>query len=73
MEIDYVPFKQSAALLYAGPWVAERLAAVEDFLDTHADAMDPTVRTIIAGARSVTAVDAFRGQYALMSLRNNFV
>ena len=27
--------------------------------------MDPTVRTIVEGARGYTAVDAFRGQYQL--------
>ncbi|HEX7652480.1 MAG TPA: amidase family protein, partial [Verrucomicrobiae bacterium] len=29
--IDYTPFAEVAALLYAGPWVAERKAAVGDF------------------------------------------
>ena len=63
--IDYSPFRECAHLLYAGPWVAERLAAVEGFAQTAADAMDPTVRSIILGAKGMTAVDAFRGQYAL--------
>jgi len=66
--IDYAPFRQSAQLLYGGPWVAERLAAVEAFADRRADAMDPTVRAIILSARAVSAVEAFRGQYRLAAL-----
>ncbi|WP_454915642.1 allophanate hydrolase [Xanthobacter sediminis] len=67
--IDYVPFRECANLLYGGPWVAERLAAVEAFFAAHADDMDPTVRTIVAGATAFSAVDAFRGAYALESYR----
>ncbi len=62
---DYRPFRQAAALLYEGPWVAERLAAVQEFLDEKPESFDPTVRTIIESARSMSAVDAFRGAYAL--------
>ncbi|TPE49885.1 allophanate hydrolase [Amaricoccus solimangrovi] len=64
---DYAPFRAAAALLYDGPFVAERLAAVEDFLATNAADFDPTVRAIIEGARDRTAVEAFRGRYALES------
>ncbi len=69
VEIDYAPFRECAALLYGGPWVAERLAAIESFVDGHAGAMDPTVRAIVEGARAYSAVDAFRGQYRLEELR----
>jgi len=67
--IDYAPFRESAALLYGGPWIAERLAAVADFHAAHAAEMDPTVETIIAGATDYSAVDAFRGLYRLEALR----
>ncbi len=40
---------EAAALLYDGPWVAERLAAVEDFMATN-EAVRSTVRAIIKGA-----------------------
>ena len=66
---DYAPFREAAALLYDGPWVAERLAAVEEFLTTNADDFDPTVRRIIEGAKGRTAVEAFRGLYRLNALR----
>jgi allophanate hydrolase len=67
--IDYVPFRRCAALLYDGPWVAERLAAIEDFATSQAQAMDPTVRAIVTGARNRTAVQAFQGAYELEALR----
>ncbi|HSI41127.1 MAG TPA: allophanate hydrolase [Xanthobacteraceae bacterium] len=69
VEIDYAPFRECALLLYGGPWVAERLAGIEDFVATQADAMDPTVRAIVEGARGMSAVDAFRGQYRLQAYR----
>ncbi len=69
VEIDYAPFRECAALLYEGPWVAERLAAIEDFARTHGHEMDPTVREIILGASCMSAVDAFRGAYALEIFR----
>ena len=66
---DYAPFREAAELLYNGPWVAERLAAVKDFIKTHADAFDPAVRKIIEGASAYDAVDAFEGKYKLEALR----
>ncbi|MGD9656894.1 MAG: allophanate hydrolase [Methylocystis sp.] len=68
-EIDYAPFRDCAALLYGGPWVAERLAAIKLFFAQHAEAIEPTVRGIIAGAQGKTAVDAFEGAYALEAFR----
>lgn len=68
-EIDYAPFRDAAALLYAGPWVAERQAAVGDFVAANRDACDPTVAGIVLGAGDYSARDAFAGQYALGRLR----
>jgi allophanate hydrolase len=69
VEIDFALFRAAADLLYSGPWVAERLAAIEPFLNAHADQMNPVVRDIIAGARRFSAVDAFRAEYKLRELR----
>ena len=65
VEIDFALFRAAADLLYSGPWVAERYAAIGDFLDAHADDMHPVVRDIICGARRYTAVDAFKAEYKL--------
>jgi allophanate hydrolase len=68
VEMEYAPFREAAALLYDGPFVAERFAAIEKFFEAHADAMDPYVRQIIGKGRSLSAVDAFRGEYALRGI-----
>ncbi len=67
--IDYRPFREAAALLYGGPWVAERLLAVTPFIDAHAQDMDPVVRGIIEAARPMTAADSFAGHYRLETFR----
>ncbi|WP_239479245.1 allophanate hydrolase-related protein [Lichenicola cladoniae] len=66
--IDYTPFRDVAALLYDGPYVAERLAAIEPFITWQPEAMDPVVHRIIADAARFSAVDAFKAQYRLLSL-----
>ena len=69
VEIDYGPFRAIADFLYAGPWVAERLAAVEAFHATHAADMDPTVEKIVAGAKAMSATDVWRGLYRFRALK----
>ena len=64
VEIDFSAFKEAAALLYAGPWVAERLAALEPLPEE----MNPVVKAIITGATKYTAVDVFKAQYKLQEL-----
>jgi allophanate hydrolase len=65
VEVDIAPLLEAAQLLYQGPWVAERTAAVEALLRGDPAAIHPVVRGILAGGLSITAVDAFRGEYAL--------
>lgn len=66
---DYAPLAATARLLYGGPWVAERTAAVGEFARAHGAEMDETVRGIVLGGEAFSAVDAFRGQYRLGELR----
>jgi allophanate hydrolase len=69
LPFDYAPFREAAALLYDGPWVAERLAAMEGFFATNEADFDPTVRRIIGGAKGRTAVEAFNGLYRLNAIK----
>ncbi len=71
VEFDYAPFQEAAQLLYNGPWVAERAAAVGDFVEKADDAAGvwPVTRKIVMGGRKYSAVDAFRGQYQLKALK----
>ncbi|MGU3316218.1 allophanate hydrolase [Sphingomonas sp. M6A6_1c] len=69
VEIDMAPLREAAMLLYGGPWVAERTAAAQPLLDERPEAIDPTVRAIMAGGRAVTGVEVFEGQYRLAALQ----
>lgn len=66
--IDFAPFRAAADLLYAGPWIAERFAAIGSFLNEHGTEMHPVVREIISNARRYTAAEAFEAQYRLRDL-----
>jgi len=68
VEIDFAPFKEAAALLYSGPWVAERLAAIKDFAAAKPEAIHEVVRGITLGASKHSAVGAFVGFYRLAEL-----
>ena len=69
IEIDLTPFFETARLLYEGAWVAERTAAVGDFIAEHPDTVHPVTRQIISQGEGKSAVDAFRGLYRLQELR----
>lgn len=68
-EVEVAGFLEAGRLLYEGAWVAERYAAVGEFLETGPVDADPIVRDIILSARRLTAVDAFRATYRLAALR----
>ena len=69
IRIDPAPFLEAAALLYDGPWLAERYAAIGCFLEQHPEALHPVTRRVIAGGNSMSAVDCFRAQYRLAALQ----
>lgn len=67
--VDFGLLDKVAALLYDGPWVAERYAAIEDFAQQHAEKMHPVVKDIIMRARQFSASDAFKAQYLLADFK----
>ncbi len=69
VEIDVAPFVEAGALLYGGPWVAERYAAVGAFIEAHGDACDPTVARIVLAGRDARAADLFTAMHRLAELR----
>jgi allophanate hydrolase len=62
-EIDFDPFLEAARLLYEGPWIAERYAAVGSFIDAHMREVHPITRQIIEAGKFPTAAAAFEGEY----------
>jgi allophanate hydrolase len=65
----FAPFRDAGRLLYAGPWLAERLHATEALLDDDPDATLPVTRSIIEKGRHYSALDAYRAQYELARLK----
>ncbi|WP_308285272.1 allophanate hydrolase [Actinoplanes hulinensis] len=59
---------EAGDLLYRGPWVAERLADLGEFLAAHPDSVLPVTRRVLEGGHAFTAVDAFRAQHRLREL-----
>jgi allophanate hydrolase len=71
VELDFGPLHEVAALLYEGPWVAERHAACRALFASQPEALDTTVHAVIARAIGMSATDAFEGQYRLRELQQS--
>ncbi len=67
--IDFSLFAKAAVLLYDGPFVAERTAAIGKFIEAHEAETDPTVRGIVLGGRARNAVETFEALYRLEALK----
>jgi allophanate hydrolase len=69
VSLDFEPFLAAARLLYEGPWVAERYAAIQPFIESRPEALHPVTRAVIQPAVRATAVQAFQAQYQLQALK----
>ena len=63
---NYAPFRDTAAMLYDGPWVAERLFAIDDIKD---EDLHPVVGDIVRGGKTKSALATFECLYRLAELR----
>jgi len=62
MPVDPEPLFSMAALLYEGPWVAERIVGIRGFYPAQADKIHPVIRTILDGAAKFDAASVFRAE-----------
>ncbi|HBS06237.1 MAG TPA: allophanate hydrolase [Leptospiraceae bacterium] len=69
VEVDIGPLLEAARLLYEGPWIAERYAAVGRFIEEHSDWVLDVTRKIILGGREVEGAKCFEAMYRLEELR----
>ena len=69
IEIDFEPFLATARLLYEGPWVAERYAAIKEFFESNSGAIFPVTKQIIGGATQIGAPATFSAMYKLKALQ----
>jgi allophanate hydrolase len=69
IETSFAAFRNAGRLLYEGPWLAERLHATEALLRGNPQAMLPLTRSITEAGRGYSALDTYRAQYELATLR----
>jgi allophanate hydrolase len=67
--LNLQPFLDAAKLLYEGPWVAERYAAIEAFFINDPKQCLPVIETIVGGATNFSAVDTFKYMYRLQAYK----
>ena len=67
--VDLTPFLEIARLLYDGPWVAERSAALRKVIESQADDLFPATRTILEAGMTRNTVDAFDAFHKLAAAR----
>jgi allophanate hydrolase len=69
VEVDFAPFFETAALLYDGPWIAERLAGLQPFVPAHAEALLPVTREILLEGKDYAGSQVFAGMHRLAGIR----
>jgi allophanate hydrolase len=63
---NFTPFRDTASMLYDGPWVAERLFAIGDLPEYD---LNPVVGDIVRSGETKTALQTFESLYRLSELR----
>ncbi|WP_206830374.1 allophanate hydrolase [Alicyclobacillus fructus] len=71
VEMDLPELDEASAMLYDGPWIAERWASLGAFVEAHRDAVLPVTRAILESGRDRLASDLFRAQHRLVDLRRS--
>jgi allophanate hydrolase len=69
VDVDFQPFLDAGRLLYDGPWVAERFAAVGKFIEAYPNEVEPTVRGIILAGKNYRADELFIAEIELAELK----
>ena len=71
VRVAFAPLARAASLLYDGPWIAERYAAVGAFLETNPADADPTVAAIVRNGKAPAAHALFAAQYEMRALEQH--
>ena len=69
VEVDLRPFRAVATLLYEGPWVAERYAAIRGFIARQPESLHPVTRAITEKGAAIRAPETFEALYKLKELQ----
>ena len=68
VEVDFAPFGEAAALVYGGPWLAERRTAIDAAIAGRREILHPVTRQVVKGGDGMSAAAVFRGQEQLATL-----
>jgi allophanate hydrolase len=68
VEVDFAPFAEAAALVYGGPWLGERQAAVDAAIAGRRDILHPVTRQVLETGGAISATAVFQGQQDLALL-----
>lgn len=71
IEVDIQVLLDVAALLYAGPWLAERYGVARDLLSLDPDTVWPVTRSILASGAGLSMVDAWDVFHPLQELKRD--
>lgn len=69
VDVDLAPFYEAGDLLYGGPWLADRTAALAEVLAAAPAGLVDVVATVVAGGRAYAGTDVFRAIGRLGELR----
>lgn len=69
--VDTTYLQQAAAILYEGPWIAERFAAVGDFVEANPSKVFDVTRQLLKESDQTpkSATDLFKAQHTLQRLK----
>ncbi|MCW3039852.1 MAG: allophanate hydrolase [Solirubrobacterales bacterium] len=70
-EVPFAPFAEAGALLYDGPWLAERYCGLADVLAAEPAGLDPVVAQVILRGADLRAADLFTALHRLAELRRH--
>lgn len=66
--LDLAPLHEVGDLLYAGPWLADRTAALGPVIDARPEGLNETVRTVVEGGRPYRGTEVFAAQLRLRAI-----
>jgi allophanate hydrolase len=68
--LDLAPFHEAGDLLYGGPWLADRTAALHDVLAAGPAGLVDVVATVVAGGEAYRGTEVFAAQRRLGEIRD---
>lgn len=69
VEIDFAPFAEAGAMMFAGPWVAERRASIAALMEVDTDRLLDVTKAVLRTATGYSAIDTFTAMHRLLRLR----